>query len=221
MRIGCDIDGVLADWNTSFLRTLIRVSGKDATQPHPHFMPSTWWWPKELGFTEQDIQQALADAHASTQFWLSLTPYEHTREMLHKLHTLECEGHDIYFITSRSGNHAKRQTQDWLRHCGYHEHPTVLLSEDKASCARGLMLNLYLDDNIENVIAVGYQSATIQAFLLDRPWNQEVTDRSMLVFRDKTFHFFTRISDPSEMLVGARESMASVEAHSCRTSNAR
>jgi uncharacterized HAD superfamily protein len=83
---------------------------------------------------------------------------------------------DIYYVTNRAGASAKRQTESWLyRYLPYAElgvHPTVLITSDKGAAAKALKLDVYVDDNLDNIKGVLRESATTRAYLFDRAYNQ-------------------------------------------------
>jgi len=172
MRIGFDIDGVLADFNSSFIEDAVRVTGRDLFPPRPFDIPC-WDYPQHSGYTEQETDLIWSRIVENPHWWLSLDPYEGTRDVLERLTLLDFKGHDIYFITSRPGKEAKHQTEMWLRHHGFQTRPTVLISSAKGLCAEALNLGRYVDDRDLNVVDVRNQRAwKTDVYLVDRPWNR-------------------------------------------------
>lgn len=191
MRIGVDVDGVLASFNDGFARRLIATSGRNLMPPEPYEI-TVWSWPQYYGYTSAEESAAWEAVKAQDDFWLSLTPYPQTADTLATLAWASATGiHDIYFITSRPGYKAKQQTERWLRHCGFGAHPTVLISSMKGLCARALMLDTYIDDNIANVEDVCLTARGCRVFLQTQPWNRTYQERPDLM---------TRVVDPLEML---------------------
>lgn len=164
MRVGVDIDGILADFNTSYIALLNRVSGKEADI---HYVPTQWSYERSLGFTKDDIQAAWEQIK-SNDFW-------HSLDMMPGVEygcLCDLESHDLYFVTTRPGEFSKTDTESWLnRHLGV-ECPTVLISNRKGHAAYALELDYFIDDKIENVWDVQDRAPNTKAYLLDRPWNQ-------------------------------------------------
>ncbi len=169
MRIGCDIDGVLADFNTAFIARVIHITGHDLFPPRPFDIPC-WAYPQFYGYSEAEESAVWKDICADPTFWQSLPDYADTQASIDYLMTRQQAGDDLYFITSRPGIAAKVQTERWLRR---HKvgNPTVLISSDKGGCCRALKIDTYIDDRWENVVdtaAIGVRTA-----LLNRPWNTD------------------------------------------------
>ncbi len=173
MRIGVDIDGVLAQFNDAYIEKCIEVTGKDLFPPRP-FDILTWNYPESFGYSKEEMSVVWGDIKASNWFWLKLKAYPETSNALDTLRIREWRhGDEVYFITARPGVRVKAQTEDWIRsHCFYEEYrtPTVLISSLKGLCAQALKLDAYIDDRKENVWdVVGTGTRT---FVMDRPWNQ-------------------------------------------------
>ncbi len=190
MRIGIDVDGVLADFNTAFILRVIKETGKDLFPRRPFDIP-TWNYPESYGYTNDEVHAVWTAIKGDPQFWLNLPPYADTLQSLSVLSQKSHSGNDLYFVTSRPGINAKSQTEKWLRENGFKDRPTVLISSHKGQCAEALDLDYYIDDRDLNVQDVSdTRGALTNIFLLDRPWNR--------VFAEASYHV-TRISTLSEM----------------------
>lgn len=173
MKVGIDLDGVVANFNVSFIERVIKVTGRDLFPARPFDIPC-WDYPQHYGYTEQDTIDVWTDVCKDPTFWKLLPPYATTKRDMHYLTNLAAAGHDIYFITSRPGTYAKAQTQHWLMQHGYLHIPTVLISSEKGLCCRALGLDFYIDDRWENCVDATQQSNAMIA-LFDRPWNNGLT----------------------------------------------
>ncbi len=190
MRIGIDVDGVLADFNTAFILRVIKETGKDLFPRRPFDIP-TWNYPESYGYTNDEVHAVWTAIKADPQFWLNLPPYADTLQSLSVLSQKSHEGNDLYFVTSRPGINAKSQTEKWLRENGFKDRPTVLISSEKGLCAEALNLDAYIDDRDLNVRDVSdARGQNTKTFLLDRPWNRGFSLEK---------HFITRIATLSEM----------------------
>jgi 5'(3')-deoxyribonucleotidase len=188
MRIGFDVDGVLADFNRSFIERVVTVIGRDLFPPRPFDIPC-WDYPEHYGYTSEETTAVWKDVVADPTFWSRLQPYDEATSVLERLRVLSLD-HDLYFVTSRPGIQAKQQTETWLAvHSGdFLWNPTVLISGDKDRCARALKLEAYIDDRWENCVNVASQPSETTVYLLDRPWNQD--RHSSYVHRTKSADAF-------------------------------
>lgn len=174
MRIGCDIDGVLADWNSSFIERLVKVSGRDLFPPRP-FEILEWNYPEVHGYTKAELQIVWDSIlqEPIDHFWGSIRAYPGAAQMLGALADLvrgPLNAH-VYFVTARPGILTKGATETWLS--WEFENPTVLMTGAKGLVAKALALDAFLDDNYDNCVDVYWTSPTTQVFLFDRPWNRQ------------------------------------------------
>lgn len=176
MRIGFDLDGVLVNFIEAYQRLVIETAhGLDLFQPGDNLDPPCWNWPEYRGYSADTMKRVWATITASRSFWYSLKPLADCSTLGLCIQSLEHE-HDIYYITSRPGPYAKRQTEAWLRrHLPYpfaDVNPTVLIASDKGAAAAALRLDAYIDDNLDNVKSVLAQSGKTRTYLLNKRYNQ-------------------------------------------------
>lgn len=179
MRIGFDIDGVLANFQSPYQDLFISTTGRNMFLAGDRNDPPTWDWPMLRGYTDEETAEVWRIIKTSEDFWLKLQPYHGLPTLRTVIKDLERQ-HEIYFITDRAGVRPKRQTEIWLfDHLGYSSGglssvwPTVLLVKRglKGAVAKGLNLDIYLDDNLDNAKDIGTTSPTTQSYLLTRPYN--------------------------------------------------
>ena len=168
-RIGLDVDGVLADFNTSFIRLIISVTGRDLFPPRPFDIP-TWDYSEHYGYTSSEMSKVWQDIKDSPDFWASLPPYAGVKNLISLLKERK---DDVYFITSRPGQTAKAQTEEWLELFNVIR-PTVLICSEKGLAAKALDLDIYVDDRTENYVDVLAQSPNTAVIRMIRPWNKHV-----------------------------------------------
>lgn len=170
MRIGFDIDGVLADFHERFIERIITVTGKDLFPPRPFDIPC-WQYLRHYGYTPNEENAVWVNITKDPTFWFGLNPYDGASDVIANLRILSY-AHDVYFITSRPGFLAKQQTEAWLtgRSGDFLWVPTVLISSDKGGCAKALKLDAYVDDRWENCQDTKDLCLT---FMIDRPWNRD------------------------------------------------
>jgi uncharacterized protein len=199
VRIGFDIDGVLADFNTSFIALVKEVTGRDLFPPD--YWPHTWDYPQALGYSQEEVSAVWDRIKAGGTFWNQLAPLP-DMEVLAKWMRMPGEPptqgyHEFYFITSRMGRNVKLQTEEWLDGQFEFAGHTVLISSEKGAIAKALKLNYYVDDRAENILDVMKESPTTISFLVDQPWNRHVNIalriRSIAEFLDR-IDMHTRIA---------------------------
>lgn len=193
MKLGFDVDGVFADFNSSFIERVVVVTGRDLFPPRPFDIPC-WDYPEHYGYTREETSAVWQGIEKDRTFWLNLSPYDGAMDILERIRVLSIDhDHDVYFITSRPGIGAKGQTETWLAtHSGdFLWNPTVLVSGDKGRCAKALKLDYYIDDRFENCLDVAVSGGGCQTFLMDRPWNNRA---------DHEDDRLTRVDAVSEML---------------------
>lgn len=172
MRIGIDVDGCLADFNTSFIERCIRITGRDLFPPRPFDIPC-WDYLEHYGYQEHEQDAVWRHIKHDLTFWFSLRPYADAPDVISRLRKIEQRLiHEVYFVTARPGVCVKYQTEKWLgKYSGGNSwKPTVLISKEKGLCAQALDLELYIDDRLENAVEVAKQTPC-RVYLLTQPWN--------------------------------------------------
>jgi hypothetical protein len=172
VKIGFDVDGILADFSSSYRRLLKEVTGRALVTPEQALNPTTWYWEREAGYTKAEEDAVWERINRSGTFWLELGVLPGGERLRNS--SVE-KFHDLYFITSRSGVDCKWQTEMWLMdRCGI-ELPTVLISSDKGACAKALQLDVYIDDRDKNIVSVFNDSPATRLYVLDYRYNRSVS----------------------------------------------
>ena len=208
MRIGFDIDGPLALFMEPFMEIIIEQTGKNLFLPIDITDPPAYDFAAHRGYTRKEIRTVWDVIVKDASFWttLSRNPELDANDYeLLGLFQLLCIEHDVYFITNRSGNRAKAQTEAWLKRMLDIYTPTVLLSSDKTGVDKGLMINAlklhtYIDDKIENVRSVCAYAPKCRTYLLDRAYNQLPNDATSTQ-RWQEVHGYIRIPSMREFFV--------------------
>ena len=169
MTLGFDIDGVLADFITPFLKLLeLRTGGRvidPDTITDPNFMHHPY-------LTKQIIMECMESASHDPEFWRALAPLPTPRQW-RALDELSRD-HQVVFITHRwvrDTYDIHRVTCDWLNRHGVSD-PVVHFTQDRKSVlVKELNIKLFVDDRHENCEDVA--TATDAAvFMPHRPYNQ-------------------------------------------------
>jgi 5'(3')-deoxyribonucleotidase len=166
MTIGCDVDGVLANWAMEFAKFFPQY---DIPVDSPDF-PPVWNWPEHYGATQEEVANAWRKANDSPTWWLRLAPMPDGIDTINQLGGLNVLGHNVYFITKRHGNQVKSQTEQWLHNYGFCYHPTVILAkQEKQPIITALGCDIMIDDKQENLYRLPHNTTK---FLIDAPYNQ-------------------------------------------------
>ena len=176
MRIALDIDGVLCNFNKAYAALLAQELGED-------LLPVGWaenqecfhcWdWDTAHGYSPA-VQKVVWTQRiwANDKFWAKLDPLPGATDVLRQLNWRMKDGKiDCYFVTNRSGEKAKKQTEWWLYDKGSIDYPTVLLASDKVPILKALDVSFFADDKLETVV----QASTykVPTYLIDAPWNRQ------------------------------------------------
>ncbi len=144
LRLGIDVDGVVADFRTAFRAIAER----------------------ELGIAPDDIEQELSkpeverlwrNVSAASNWWLDVPAYE--PDQIERLYAQVRRARwEVFFMTSRppsAGDSVQLQTQVWLERYGFYL-PSVLTTPSGArgELARALRLDLALDDRLVNCLEI-------------------------------------------------------------------
>ncbi len=169
-----DVDGVLACFNTSYRELIKKHTGIETKPVNRENFPDCWDYDIAAGVTKEQSREMWKHIATSDTFWRKLPPYEWTEKTLNRL--LSGSG-PVYFITSRCGQHAQKQTQEFLERYATNANvsPSVLVvssHEKKIPLINGLGITHYIDDRMDSMkLFLGNVDAKL--YLFDQPWNRE------------------------------------------------
>jgi hypothetical protein len=161
LRIGIDVDGVLADFRAAFHETSRATLGRRIEALHD---------PKSTQALAQDEVKRVWEAVARTpNWWMTLAPYE--PDQIARLYSLtRAAGWEVFFLTNRpasAGDSVQFQTQWWIERHGFYMPSVLTIPGSRGEVANGLRLNLVIDDLLLNCIEV-VSASTAKALLLLR-----------------------------------------------------
>ena len=163
MKIGIDVDGVLADTLHSIL-----------TQLNPTWDIAKGW---KGGLSDKDYDAVWEKAKTIQNFWAHLqTEVNVDNQTCALLKHVLCL-HDVWFITNRfetKGTSPMKQTKYWLHSYIGVESPNVIVAKDKGPVATILGLDYFIDDNLQNCIDVQTARPTAKVFLCSMPHNADM-----------------------------------------------
>jgi 5'(3')-deoxyribonucleotidase len=172
MRIGLDLDGVFYDFNGSFRRHVI--SNKHRTDEQCT-EARLWRFYQEWGMDDAEFMRHFVDGVNVGTIFRQGGATPGTRQAL--LEILDM-GHTLHVITDRSvglPGLAAKHTYEWLDEEFPKPITSVTFTADKTSVKTDMMI----DDKLSNYEAL--VDAGVDAYLLDRPWNQTDDDRQKRV----------------------------------------
>jgi hypothetical protein len=180
LRIGFDMDGVLADFGAAFREYGARLFGPDEPlQKHigqrrlPGDQPETE--EARQSAAEQEARDRIEHARAlrrredktwqaiesTPDFWTTLKPID--PGAVARIHALMLRYRwEVFFITQRpftEGDTVQRQTQLWLLEQGFDLPSVLVLSGSRGAAAKAIRLDYHVDDNSQNCFDVIADSA--------------------------------------------------------------
>lgn len=169
LRIGCDIDGVLADFFASFLEAAAQV-----------LPPARGGSVDDLdAFSEADRHKVWREIIQTPNWWLRLSPYEPVE--IARLYQLSRERKwEVFFMTTRvqtAGDSVQFQTQWWLEAQGFFLPSVVTVPGSRGELANSLRIDLLLDDQMLNCAEVIGASKS-KALLMHRTPKSSVREQA-------------------------------------------
>jgi hypothetical protein len=175
LRIGFDMDGVLADFASAFKAYGTRLFGPaepDQKYVNQRRLPGDQPETEEArqAEAEQAARDRIATARAlrrredaiwqaiesTTDFWTTLVPTE--SGAVRRIHALMLRDRwEVFFITQRpftDGDTVQRQTQRWLVDQGFDLPSVLVISGSRGAAAKAIRLDYHVDDNMQNCFDV-------------------------------------------------------------------
>ena len=177
MRIAVDLDGVLADFHTPFVRTAIRLfpdvdptlmGSADVGASPPDDLDET---PDDASGSETPLRTSLTlTRRQSETVWRQIAAVENFWETLDEIEPgavanlarlADARGWELLFITSRpkvAGRTVQRQSQAWLQARGFPLPSLYVVRGSRGRIAEALGLDVVVDDRPENCLDIVLKS---------------------------------------------------------------
>jgi hypothetical protein len=160
LRLGVDLDGVVADFRSAFegaaIDTGVTLPAGAVNQP-----------PEEL--TSRQIKRIWEHVQRSPNWWTRLRAYE--PQEIARIYELSRERQwEVVFLTRRpstAGDSVQRQSQWWLEQQGFYYPAVVTVPGSRGELANALRLDIVMDDQLHNCVDV-ISASTAKALLLSR-----------------------------------------------------
>lgn len=158
LRLGIDVDGVVADFQSAFRALAERELGLPAGGG-------------EAELSKPDVDRLWRVVAETNNWWLDVPAYE--PDQIERLYAQARTGRwEVFFMTSRppsAGDSVQLQTQVWLERQGYFL-PSVLTTPSGArgEVARSLRLDLAVDDRMVNCLEI-VSASNSKALMILRP----------------------------------------------------
>jgi len=189
LRLGCDLDGVLADMESELIRHAKALFGEaafslpqepasgqpaeatSAAPPKPAQTNATG--PGALHMTERQERRLWRHIETIDGFWENLKEIE--PGSVERLAALANERRwEVIFLTKRpesAGDTAQRQSQRWLQALGFDLPSVFVVQGSRGRIAEALKLDFVIDDRPDNCLDVVCESTT-RALLV---WREDET----------------------------------------------
>jgi hypothetical protein len=158
LRIGIDVDGVLADFRTAFHDAAIGCLRRDIEEPSD---PELSGGPLDPG----EIRRVWESIARTQNWWMDVPAFE--PDQIARLYALtRAGGWEVFFLTKRppsAGDSVQFQTQWWIERFGFYLPAVLTVPGSRGEVANGLRLDLVVDDQIINCVEVisGAQSKAL------------------------------------------------------------
>jgi hypothetical protein len=176
LRLGIDVDGVLADFRSAFHVAARHCLGREVDSGDPQATAR--------GLEQRDVKRVWAYVAKTPNWWIQLKAYE--PEQMGRLYSLtRASGWEVCFLTNRpasAGDTVQFQTQWWIEQQGFYLPAVMTVPGSRGEIANGLRLDLIIDDLVLNCVEV-VSGSTAKALLLqrddDRTTEKHATDRGI------------------------------------------
>ena len=164
LRLGFDIDGVLANFQAAFRAAAVRIGKGKMRGAGTGDSP-----PRESPLSADDVRRVWDQIAKTPNWWMEIDAYE--PEQIARLYGLtRAGGWEVFFLTKRpasAGDSVQFQTQWWIERFGFYLPSVLTVPGSRGEIANALRLDLIVDDQLINCVEVVSASPT-KAILMQR-----------------------------------------------------
>jgi hypothetical protein len=187
LRLGFDLDGVVADFRTAFLDLAAEMLGAGAIHSKSSPMPDL------NSVSAADAKRVWKVITDTPNWWLGLKAYE--PDQIARLYQLARHFRwEVSFLTTRlptAGDSVQFQSQEWLEAHGFYLPAVVTVPGSRGEVANALRLDVVIDDQFLNTLEVVSSSQSKAILMLqlgatspDPTLERQATDRGIgVVYR--------------------------------------
>jgi uncharacterized HAD superfamily protein len=181
MLVGLDIDGVLADFVSPFLRLLQERIGSAPIEPQAYV---DLYFSDHPELSREIVTECILKVSNDPKFWAQLDPLPSSEQwkvlddlsrrqkLIFVTHRYECDNYSIHQVTC-----------DWLRNHGVSEPVVYCTQSHKSELIEKLKVGLFVDDRHENCRDVAENTRAV-VLMPHRPYNQAFTHPGVQRIRD-------------------------------------
>jgi hypothetical protein len=160
IRVGFDMDGVIANFNKTFRETAAKIEGLPDSGERSE--------PGARALAADAMKRVWDHISRTAQWWLQLEPYE--PDQIQRLYRISRERRwEVYFMTTRpssAGETTQFQTQWWLETHGFPLPAVLTVPGSRGDAANSLKLDIAVDDRLTNCVDIIAASRTKGILLL-------------------------------------------------------
>jgi hypothetical protein len=174
LRIGFDVDGVLADFRAAFHAAAVRIVRGEIEDFDPGETPQS-----ESTLSANDVRRVWDHIAKTSNWWMEIDAYE--PDQIARLYSLtRAAGWEVFFLTKRppsAGDSVQFQTQWWIERFGFYLPSVLTVPGSRGEVANALRLDLVVDDLLINCVEVVSASPT-KAILMQRTHDTAARDHA-------------------------------------------
>ena len=174
LRLGFDIDGVLADFRSAFRATAVRLVRGQVDDFDSDDAES-----RESAMSPEDVRRVWEHIAKTPNWWMEIDAYE-PDQIARLYHLSRAAGWEVFFMTKRppsAGDSVQFQTQWWIERFGFYLPAVLTVPGSRGDIANALRLDLMVDDQLINCVEVVSASPT-KAILMQRARDAAARDHA-------------------------------------------